>query len=152
MAGTGSSPAQADPASASLNHARSLVDLPREIQTEIMKHCSKRDLVCVSLVSKHFRDLAAAELYRVFRIVFPDEENPQFDGPVDALASGLDTFATSDYNYAQYLRVLEMDTLYLGDKAAVAYGPYLSNLSCGKFMNTLLLMTVRKARALETFK
>jgi hypothetical protein len=104
------------------------------------------------VVSKHFRELAAAELYRDFRIVFPDEDNPQFDGPVDALAGGFDTFATSDYNYAQHLRNLCLDTLYMGDKAELAYRPYLTNLSCGKFMNTLLFLILRKAKALESFK
>jgi hypothetical protein len=152
MEAMASPPAQADPASASTNSPLSLAGLPREIQAEIMRHCEKRDLVCVALVSKHFHELASAELYREFHIIFPDEENPQFDGPVDALASALDTFATSDYNYPRNMRKLVMDTLYMGDKAAVAYGPYLSNLSCGKFMNTLLVITLRKAHALETFK
>ncbi|SPQ23777.1 6319fc93-2b8f-4ed2-8a9a-e066f5ed8ccd [Thermothielavioides terrestris] len=136
----------------STSRSLSFVDLPREVQEEIVRHCSARDLVCVALVSKHFRDLAAAQLYREFVIVFPDEDNPQFDTPVDALAGGFDTFVTSDYNYAQYLRNLCFDTLYMGDKAEVAYRPYLANLSCGKFMNTLLLLTLRKARALESFK
>ncbi|KAL1835398.1 hypothetical protein VTJ49DRAFT_6814 [Mycothermus thermophilus] len=117
-----------------------------------MRHCSHRDLVCVALVSRHFRALAAEQLYRVFKIVFPDEDNLQFDTPVDSLASRFDTFVTSDFDYAQYLRILHFDTLHMGDKAAMAYRPYLANLSCGKFMNTLLLMTLRKARALETFR
>jgi hypothetical protein len=130
----------------------SFLDLPHEVQREIISHCQRRDLVCVALVSRHFRDLAAAQLYRDFEIVFPDEDNPQFDTPVDDLAGGFDTFVTSDYNYAQYLRSICMDTLYMGDKAAGAYRPYLANLSCGKFMNTLLLLTLRKARVLESFK
>lgn len=145
-------PAQGALASPSTSRSQSLVDLPQEVQAEIIRHCSTRDLICVALVSKHFRDLAAAQLYRDFRIVFPDEDNPQFDTPVDSLASGLDTFVTSEYNYAQYLRALDLDTLNMGDKAMVAYRPYLANLSCGKFMNTLLLLTLRKARALESFK
>ncbi|KAJ4300511.1 hypothetical protein N0V88_003187 [Collariella sp. IMI 366227] len=114
-------------------------------------HCSTRDLICVSLVSKHFRDLAAAELYRDFQIVFPDEDNPHFDTPVDSLAGGLDTFATSNYNYARHLRILSFDTLHLGSKAELAYRPYLASQSCGKFMNTLLLLTLRKAKVLESF-
>jgi hypothetical protein len=125
--------------------------LPHEVQREIISHCPRRTLICVALVSKHFRDLAAAELYRDFEIVFPDEEDPQFDTPVDPLAGGFDSFVTSDYNYAQCLRSLTFDTLYMGDKAEGAYRPYSANLSCGKFMNTLLLLTLRKSRALESF-
>ncbi|KAK4103778.1 hypothetical protein N658DRAFT_514562 [Parathielavia hyrcaniae] len=144
--------AGAPTSSPSTSHTLGFLDLPREVQTEVIKHCSTRDLICVALVSKLFRDLAAAQLYREFSIVFPDEDNPQFDTPVDSLAGGLDTFVTSDYNYAQYLKSLCFDTLYLGDKAETSYRPYLANLSCGKFMNTLLLLTLRKARALESFK
>ncbi|KAK4241933.1 hypothetical protein C8A03DRAFT_11841 [Achaetomium macrosporum] len=147
-----SSTKQEAPTNPPTRRALAFTDLPQEVQREIIKHCSTRDLICVALVSKHFRDLAAAQLYRDFSIVFPDEDNPQFDTRVDSLAGGFDTFVTSDYNYAQYLKILCFDTLYMGDKAEVAYRPYLANLSCGKFMNTLLLLTLRKAKALEAFK
>ncbi|KAK4191987.1 hypothetical protein QBC35DRAFT_259953 [Podospora australis] len=128
------------------------MDLPSEIQKEIIRHASQADWICLSLVSKHFRELAAAQLYRNFNIVFPDEDDPQYDSPIDGLAGGLDTFATSDYDYAQHLRDLSLDTLSAGHKAEEAYKPYLASLSCGKFMNTLLLLTLRKAKKLETFK
>ncbi|KAK0666090.1 hypothetical protein QBC41DRAFT_281609 [Cercophora samala] len=126
--------------------------LPSEVQKEIVRHCSQADLICFSLVSKHCRELAAAQLYRNFHIVFPDEDDPEYDSPIDGLAGGLDTFVTSDYNYAQHLRDLSLDTLSAGHKAETAYKAYLANLSCGKFMNTLLLMTLRRARALERFR
>lgn len=132
--------------------ARALLELPVEIQREIVSHCSQSDLICLSLVSKHFRDLAAAQLYRNFHIVFPDEDDPAFDSPIDGLAGGLDTFVTSEYDYAQHLRDISLDTLSAGDKAESAYKAYLYHVSCGKFMNTLLLVTLRKAKALETFR
>lgn len=59
---------------------------------------------------------------------------------------------TSDYNYASHLRDLSLDTLSAGGRAEQAYRPYLYKVSCGKFMNTLLLLTLRKAKALESFK
>ncbi|KAK4174033.1 hypothetical protein QBC36DRAFT_334580 [Triangularia setosa] len=126
--------------------------LPNEVQKEIVRHCSQADLICFALVSRHCRELAAAQLYRNFHIVFPDEDDPEYDSPIDGLAGGLDTFVTSDYNYAQHLRDLSLDTLSAGHKAETAYKAYLANLSCGKFMNTLLLLTLRKARALERFR
>ncbi|KAK5660413.1 hypothetical protein OQA88_12956 [Cercophora sp. LCS_1] len=126
--------------------------LPREVQKDIISHCSQGDYICLSLVSKHFRELAAAHLYRNFNIVFPDEDDPAFDSPIDGLAGGLDTFVTSDYDYAKHLRDLSLDTLSAGDKAETAYKPYLYNVSCGKFMNTLLLLTLRKATSLESFR
>ncbi|KAH8889669.1 hypothetical protein GQ53DRAFT_187973 [Thozetella sp. PMI_491] len=132
--------------------ALTFMDLPPETQKEIFSHCSQSDLICLSLVSRHFRELAAAQLYRNFHIVFPDEDDPAFDSPIDGLAGGLDTFVTSDYDYAKHLKDISLDTLSAGDKAETAYKPYLFNVSCGKFMNTLLLLTLRKARALESFK
>lgn len=131
---------------------KKLVDLPIETQKAIIEYCGNSDLICLSLVSRHFRDLAAAQLYRVFHIVFPDEDDPDYDSPIDGLAAGLDTFVTSDYDYARHLRDLSLDTLIAGDKAEMVYKPYLYNASCGKFMNTLLLMTLRKAKSLESFR
>lgn len=128
------------------------MDLPMEVQNDIFGHCSQNDLICLSLVSKHFHELAAAQLYRNFHIVFPDEDDPAYDNPIDGLAGGLDTFATSSYDYAKHLRDISLDTHSAGDKAEQAYKPYLYAVSCGKFMNTLLLLTLRKARSLETFR
>lgn len=128
------------------------LDLPDEVQREIADHCETNDLICLALVSRHCRDLAAAQLYRNFCIVFQDDDNGEPDLPVDALAGGFDSFVASDYNYAQHLRTLRLDTLQLGDKAEDIYRPYLATVSCGKFMNTLLLLTLRKARALESFQ
>ncbi len=127
-------------------------DLPREVQKEIFSHCCQGDLICSSLVSKDFRELAAAQLYRNFHIVFPDEDDPSYDSPIDGLAGGLDTFVTSDYDYAKHLRDLSLDTLSAGDKAETAYKPYLYSVSCGKFMNTLLHLTLKKAKSLEAFR
>jgi hypothetical protein len=91
-------------------------------------------------------------LYRSFHIVFPDEDDPSNDSPIDGLAGGLDTFVTSEYDYSQYLREIVLETLSGGDKGERAYRHYLYDVSCGKFMNTLLLLTLRKAKSLETFR
>ncbi|KAI1461584.1 hypothetical protein F4805DRAFT_412589 [Annulohypoxylon moriforme] len=129
-----------------------VLELPDEILKEICANLVQSDLICVSLVCRRFRDFAAAQLYRNFHIVFPDEDDPFFDSPIDGLAGGLNTFATSDYNYAQYLREISLDTLSVGDRAEAAYKPYLTTVSCGKFLNTLLLLTLRKAQSLDTFR
>lgn len=91
-------------------------------------------------------------MYRNFHIVFPDEDDPYFDSPIDGLAGGLSTFVTSDYNYAKHLREISLDTLSVGERAEAAYKPYLASVSCGKFMNTLLLLTLRQAQSLDTFR
>ncbi|KAK3955400.1 hypothetical protein QBC32DRAFT_333442 [Pseudoneurospora amorphoporcata] len=139
-------------ASPSVNPHIRFLDFPSEIQKDIISHCCQADLICLALASKECRELAASQLYRQFHIVFPDEDDPSFDSPIDGLAGGLDTFVTSHYDYAQHLRDLSLDTLSAGTKGEAAYKPYLFSNSCGKFMNTLLLLTLRKANKLETFK
>ncbi|KAI1381962.1 hypothetical protein F4677DRAFT_400401 [Hypoxylon crocopeplum] len=129
-----------------------ILDFPDEILKAICGHCSQSDWVCLSLICKRFRDLAAAELYRNFHIVFPDEDDPNFDSPIDGLAGGLETFVSSDYDYAKHLRQINLDTLSVGERAAAAHKPYSAGLSCGKFMNILFLLTIRKATALDTFR
>lgn len=150
---------------------KGFADLPLEVKGEIMKyvckHCcdvllhaddcfhqkvSSQDLVALSLVSRSFRDLAAAQLYRNFHIVFPDEDDPSYESPIDGLASGLDTFVSSQYNYAKYLKEIMLDTLSGGEKGERAYRHYTYDVSCGKFMNTLFLLTLRKAHGLEVFR
>lgn len=118
----------------------------------MLSQCSQSDWINLCLVSSHFRHLAAEHIYRSFNIVFPDEDDESFDSPCDGLAGGLDTFVTSDYNYAQHLREIMLDTLSVGAKAEMAYKSYLLGLSCGKFMNTLLYLTLRRAKSLDTFK
>ncbi|KAH7136444.1 hypothetical protein EDB81DRAFT_79565 [Dactylonectria macrodidyma] len=128
------------------------LNLPPETQLEILSHCSQSELICVALVSKHFHELASTHLYRSFNILFPDEDDLRFDCPIDGLAGGLDSFTTSDYNYAKHLKELSMDTVSTGSKAEQAYKPYIYAASCGKFMNTLLYITLKKAKSLETFR
>jgi hypothetical protein len=104
-------------------------------------------------VSKHFRHIAAEQLYRSFHIVFPDEEEPPNNLPIiDGLAGGLNTFVTSDYDYAQHLREIILEPLTEDLNGGRVYRQYRFDLSCGKFMSTLLLLTLRKAKALETFR
>ncbi|KAI0483127.1 hypothetical protein GGR56DRAFT_623035 [Xylariaceae sp. FL0804] len=146
------SPPETDPGPKPARKEMGIFDLPDEIQTEICTHCSQCDLIALSLVCSRFRELAAAQLYHNFHIVFPDEDDPCFDSPIDGLAGGLDTFVTSEYNYAKHLRNLSLDTLSAGIKAEAAIASYLAKLSCGKFMNTLLLLTLRRAQLLDTFR
>ncbi|KLU81410.1 hypothetical protein MAPG_00500 [Magnaporthiopsis poae ATCC 64411] len=145
-------PEEAGPARAVTGEPLTFLGLPREVQKAIIAQCEQVELVCLSLVSKHFRDLAAAQLYRNFNIVFPDDEEQGYDSPVDGLSGGFDAFVTSDYDYTRHLREISLDTQTTGDKAEILYKPYQFHLSCGKFMNTLLLLTLRKSKSLESFR
>ncbi|KAI9054589.1 hypothetical protein LZ554_001742 [Drepanopeziza brunnea f. sp. 'monogermtubi'] len=126
--------------------------LSREIQREIFQHATSPDLTALSLVSKHFRDLAAEQIYRRFQITFTEEDGILHDYPFDSLAAGLDTFATSEYDHAQYLKEFRVSNECGGEKAERAFRPFSFDVSCGKFMNTLLLLTLRKAKNLEVFQ
>ncbi|KND87843.1 hypothetical protein TOPH_07476, partial [Tolypocladium ophioglossoides CBS 100239] len=128
------------------------LDLPAETQQEIVSHCSQGDLICLAIASKRLHELASAQLYRNFHIVFPDDDDINLDSPIDGLAGGLDTFTTSEYNYAKHLRDLSMDTLSAGIKGEHSYQSYLYSASCGKFLNTLLYLTLKKAKSLEAFR
>lgn len=146
-----------------------ITDLPIELQKTIFSHVSRHrpfwiastnachlsksstyDLTNLAVVSKHFHSIASAQLYRSFCIVFPDDDDP-FESPIDALASGLDTLVTSEHDYAKYLKEIAMDSYSGGEAGERVYKAYSYDLSCGKFMNTLLHLTLRKARALEKF-
>jgi hypothetical protein len=102
-------------------------------------------------VSSHFRELAAERLYRSFHIVFPDED-VDGESPIDVLAAGLETLVTSDYEYAKHLHEIVLEPVSGGDKGESAYRYYMYEQSCGRFMNTLFLLVLRKAQCLDTFK
>lgn len=113
---------------------------------------SSSDLVNISLVSKSFRDIAAAQLYRSLSHIFVERDTRTGQLAVDRLTGVLDTLITSDYNYAAYIKEISLDTVqgsHIGMNVALEF-KYGS--SCGKFLNTLLLATIKKIPALESFR
>lgn len=111
-----------------------------------------KDLANLSRVSRSFRDLAAAQLYRTFSHVFADDDSSNSQLAVDHLAGILETLTTSNYNYARYIKEISMDTASGGDSGERASREFKYEYTCGKFLNTLLLATLRKVNALETFR
>jgi hypothetical protein len=118
-----------------------------EVRLTNQHQASATDLIALSLVSKLFRDLAAEQIYRSFHIVFPDEYDVNAESAIDVLAAGLETIVTSDYDYAKYLHEIVLEPLAAGDNRCSMY-----EQSGGKFLNTLFLLVLRRARCLETFK
>lgn len=104
------------------------------------------------LVSRTFHEIAASQLYRRLSHVFPNEDNRSGQNSVDYLAGILETLTTSDYNYAGHIKEISMDTFSTGEAAEKACREFKYQYSCGKFLNTLLLATLKKIRALETFR
>ncbi|KAI9780973.1 MAG: hypothetical protein M1839_006412 [Geoglossum umbratile] len=107
-----------------------LLDLPVETQKDIFKHVqvinqsTPQDLIALALVSRHFHSIASSQLYRSFGIVFPDDDDPTFDSPIDGLAGGLDALVTSKHKYARYLKEISLDTLSGGERGERAYKQY----------------------------
>lgn len=81
-----------------------------------------------------------------------DDDSSNGQVAVDHLAGILETLTTSDYNYARYIKEISMDTASGGDSGERASREFKYEYTCGKFLNTLLLVTLRKVNALETFR
>ncbi|QSS65216.1 F-box domain-containing protein, partial [Histoplasma capsulatum] len=129
-----------------------ILRLPPETLSSIFAYASSSDLVNISLVSKSFRDIAAAQLYRSLSHIFDERDTRTGQLAVDRLTGVLDTLITSDYNYAAYIKEISLDTVqgsHIGMNVALEF-KYGS--SCGKFLNTLLLATIKKIPALESFR
>lgn len=83
-------------------------------------------------------------------MVFPNDHDRRTQDTMNDLPLCLDTLATSDYDYARHIRQLSFDTTTIGAFAESAYKNYQYGYSAGKFFNTLMLLTMRKAVKLET--
>ncbi|OAA68418.1 F-box domain, Skp2-like protein [Niveomyces insectorum RCEF 264] len=126
------------------------LDLPDETQTEIFSYCRVADLICLSLVSHRFRELAAEQLYHTLDVVFSEEDELRPPDAMRDLPLCLDTLTTSDYDYAKHLREFSFDTENTGIRGENAYKTFHHGLSAGKFLDTLVLLALRKAKRLET--
>ncbi|KMU72036.1 hypothetical protein CISG_00345 [Coccidioides immitis RMSCC 3703] len=132
--------------------------LPAGTLREILKYLGLKDLVQLMRVSRAFRDLAAAELYHSLSHRF-SEAADQRDTRIylGSCADILETLATSDFNYAAYLKRIALNILWNNDvtykrvqeKIALQFK---YDTECGRFFNTLILAIVKQTSALETFR
>lgn len=99
-------------------------------------------------VSRAFRDLSAAQLYRTIHYTFSDEEA---ENSVELLASILETLASSNYDYAAHVKEIHITSAALGVRGGRAYRDYLYSGSGAKFLNLTLLMVLKRTIMLETF-
>ncbi|OJD20324.1 hypothetical protein ACJ73_08342 [Blastomyces percursus] len=126
--------------------------LPPETLNAIFSYASSLDLVNLSLVSKPFHDLAAAQLYRSLSHVFDERDPTTGQLTLDRLTRVLDTLAISDYNYAAYIKEISLDTVQNNRIDANVASEFQYGSSSGRFLNTLLLGTIKKIVALESFR
>ena len=131
-----------------------LIDLPLETQKEIFTWIKPRDLLSLQLVSSQFHSLASARLYSVLRFILTHADAPNYySKPNTRLAYALHTFATSDHDYAQYVRAfsLELSDRDADDVKQRILSKYHFEEEATKYLNTALLLMLRKASTLETF-
>lgn len=109
----------------------------------------RQTLLRLQQVSSHFHRLASEQLYAYLNFRLPE-------GPHKALyrfTDALHTITTSDHDYAQHVRLLEVKPH--SDAETFAQGlahTYLHVDSPNKALNTLLLLLLRKAKGLERLK
>jgi hypothetical protein len=115
--------------------------------------------VALSVVSRSFHELAAAQLYRVFNVTLANTSLTQrMLTPVSPrsstsiLTGGLDTLASSGFNYPRFLKQFSVGFRGFGDKSRPCLLGLQNTAYGGKFINTLLYLVLRSAESLESFR
>jgi hypothetical protein len=103
-------------------------------------------------VSQACRSLAAAQLYRAVSHILPDNDRGDGGVSIDRLASVLETLTSSDFNYARYIKEISMDSAPAGSVVERQSRESKYEYSCSKFLNALLLATLKRVIALEKFR
>ena len=129
-------------------------DLPLETQKEIFTWIKSKNLLSLQLVSSHFHSLASARLYSVLKFILTHADaSSYYSKPYTRLANVLHTFATSDHDYAQYLKLfsLELSERDSDEVKQRILSKYHFEEEATKYLNTALLLMLRKAKSLEAF-
>ena len=128
--------------------------LPPETQKEIFTWIRTKELLNLQRVSRYFHSLASARLYGHLNFVLTHVDAPSYySKPNTRLADALHTFATSEHDYSQYLKVfcLELSDRDGDDVKQRILSKYHFEEEATKLLNTTLLLMLRKANMLETF-
>ena len=120
-----------------------------------MLQVPSKALFSLQVSSKHFHNLASARIYRslVFFLSHPDA--PQYYRESHyRLADALQTFATSDYDYAQHVKKfrLQMSENDSEDAQKRIASRYHVSEEPTMLLNMALLLTIKKARSIESFR
>ncbi|WEW54863.1 hypothetical protein PRK78_000289 [Emydomyces testavorans] len=133
-----------------------LLDLPSETISEVLTYLNPADLAKLMITSRALRDYSAAQLYRRLSHEFSDSATQVREMSVEKLAGILETLATSDFNYAAYIKEISLRVARSNDLNWMRAQEKLTHqfkydASCGRFLNTLFLGAIKKILALETF-
>lgn len=81
--------------------------------------------------------------------MFLDHDNPYQFRRTNAMVGIFETLATSQYDYSINLKEIIFEASSV--TGMKAYRKIRSHRTCGKFMHTLLSLTLKKAKKLESF-
>jgi hypothetical protein len=122
--------------------------LPQLLIVSVASQIDPSDLVSLCLVSTAVRDAAVTHLYRSLSHEFTEVKSGQ--PLVDRLAGVLETLVTSDFDYASYIKEIDIGATHIAEPAVSQEFHY--GTSCGKFFGTLLLTILKKISTLEKFR
>ena len=114
-----------------------------------------KTLFSLQVASKHFHRLASARIYRslVFCLSHPGASQ-YYCEPHYRLADALQTFATSDYDYAQHVKRfrLQLSESDIEDVQKRIAARYHASEEPTMFLNMAILLMIKKACAMEVFR
>ncbi|KAL9102548.1 MAG: hypothetical protein Q9163_002327 [Psora crenata] len=143
-------------------HPKTLGQLPPETLQSIVGYVDWNDLLGILTLSRQFHRLASSEIYRNLDFNITSSEGDDKGDIASRAADALHTINTSDYDYAQHIRSfrlgltddnrLAIPGLIYSMSGLVASVVFDSKSDSSKFLNTSVLLMVRKAAILESFK
>ena len=155
-----------------------LLDLPVETQRQVIRHVqnvsyifvtgvviygpahllnsqgSRKTLLALQMGSKHCHALASAQIYADLQFHMAHVDSPiNFNNPGFRLVDALNTFATSDHDYAQYVRKFSASFAPRDDEIVhkMVASKYHFEDEPTRLLNTMLLLMLRKTKHMETF-
>ena len=137
-----------------VSHVSIHIDFHRHKLTVCLQVRTKKDLLPLQRVSRHFHHLASARLYSVLSFILTHADSPLYYSTWKTrLADVLHVFATSDHDYGQYVKgfSLNMSEKDADDVQKRILSKYHWEEEATKYLNTNLLLMLQKTRTLEAF-
>ncbi|KAL9131468.1 MAG: hypothetical protein Q9217_000616 [Psora testacea] len=143
-------------------HPKTLSQLPPETLQSIVGYVDWNDLLNIQTLSRQFHGLASTEIYRNLDFNITSSEGDDKGDIASRAADALQTINISNYDYAQHIRSFRLgltDDSRLSTPGLIYSVPSLvasvvfdSRSDSSKFLNTSVLLMVRRASILESFK
>ena len=115
---------------------------------------NRKSLFKLQRLSKRFFALATAEIYSDLDFHFTISDSKDSDTPFARLSDALQTIVSSDQDYARHIKRFRTSISPENHTHALMMMRILwgADLEPSKLLNTMLLLLLRKAKAMETFQ